>query len=215
MSKIDFHPDDEVLMDYYQGKLSKSHCFVISAHIEMCNECRDELSLYDAIGGEFLEKTDPISLSEDALSLALARIDRPYETIDKKNEIDAFLNGLSLPKSIANLKFKNRYWAAPGVWIAKVDHSDDNSEAYLMYAQKGMQMPNHDHGGSELTLVLQGSLEDENGKFYRGDLMKANSGYCHSPLIGNDIDCLCFIASEKPIIPKTLLGKMLQPFARI
>lgn len=215
MSMIDFHPAEEILIEFHQGNLPYAHELVIAAHIEMCNQCKDELNLYDAISGHFLEEASPIALNDDALDLALARIDRPFN-INPQNNIPDFLKDFEIPNSISKLKFKNRYWAAPGVWIAKVENQGtDKSQAYLMYAKKGMQMPIHDHDGREITLVLQGSLEDENGKFIKGNLMQAQTGFCHSPNIGDDIDCLCFIATDNPIIPKTFLGKVLQPFARI
>jgi putative transcriptional regulator len=211
---------EEIAILYHQGKLSIAENQLYAAFLEMNQDARDEIAFYDFLSGEFIQETPQIELSDDALERALARIERPISenTYEKKEntKLPEFLKGFDIPNSIARLEFQNRYWAAPGVWIAKTrPNGIDNSVSYLMYAKKGLQMPEHDHGGREMTLVLQGSLKDANSAAQIGEIMIADCDYNHSPMIGEEIDCLCFICANSPIIPTNLLGKILQPFAKI
>lgn len=215
MNLISQHPNEDILLDYHNGRLPITHNIVIAAHIELCAHCRKELRFYDEIGGVLLEEAEMVPMNDDALDLALARIERPYEN-EVEKPLPQFLEGFELPNAIKALEFKNRYYAAPGVWLCEIDMpKQDQNKAYLMHVKAGMQMPLHDHRGKEFTMVLKGHLSDSKSDCFVGDFMDAEAGFAHSPMIENDDDCLCIIACEDKIIPQTLLGKMLQPFARI
>jgi putative transcriptional regulator len=228
MAKIAHHPDELVLFDFYNGRLSPGQALVISAHLEVCDTCRSSFALYDHIGAMLLDEVMPQSMREDALDLALARIDRPApERVGPKSgsgskaplsssDIAPYLEGIDLPQSLKEAKFKKRYWGAPGVWLAQLDtQSNDGSKTYLMHVAKGIKMPEHDHQGMEMTLVLNGEFSDHNGTYKPGDLIICEAGHHHSPAIAMEQDCLCLISALAPIAPKTILGKLLQPFARI
>ncbi len=46
--------------------------------------------------------------------------------------------------------------------------------ARLIRLKAGRGVPRHTHGGSELTVVLEGSFSDETGHYARGDLAIAD-----------------------------------------
>lgn len=218
MKTISHHPDELILLDYHRGRLSAGQSMLVAAHAQMCAHCRAALRLFDTIGGALLEDTVPVEMAEDALELALARIERPEETpqVSKASEVPAYLRGIDLPDSVRAAAFKERYWGAPGVWMAHLDAPQEGRGlTYLMCVKGGMQMPVHDHLGLEITLVLTGCFSDDRGVYRPGDCVACDEGEHHSPLIAAEGDCLCLIAATAPIAPKTLLGKMLQPFARI
>ena len=79
----------------------------------------------------------------------------------------------------------------------------------------GLVMPMHDHGGTEMTLVLQGGFSDADGVYDVGDFIERLPGQVHSPSIDQTEGCLSLITHTEPIRPKTLLGLLLKPFARI
>lgn len=215
MNSVHHHPNEDLLLSYHKGELPFAHSIVIGAHIENCPYCQKELSLLDEIGASYFDKEDEIALDDNALDLALARIERPCENVPEFKKPNYF-GETELPSIVKSLGLKKRYWAAPGVWIAPIDiESDKDGMAYFMYAKKGLEMPRHMHDGLEFTQVLSGSLSDHSGNYKVGDFMSAEGEYDHSPLIGSDEDCLCIIATEKPIKPLTIVGKLLQPFARI
>ena len=59
-------------------------------------------------------------------------------------------------------------------------------------------MPEHGHGGSELTLVLRGSFHDESGRYCRGDVADLDETMAHQPVADSEVDCICVVASERP-----------------
>ena len=61
-------------------------------------------------------------------------------------------------------------------------------------------MPAHSHGGLELTLVLQGSFDDETGHFGPGDVEIADEMLEHTPIAGPGTPCIALAASGFPII---------------
>ena len=76
-------------------------------------------------------------------------------------------------------------------------------------------MPEHGHGGSELTLVLSGSYHDKYGHFGRGDVADLDDDAEHQPIVDDGEDCICLVAVERPTRFKGLLPKVFQPFVGI
>ena len=72
-------------------------------------------------------------------------------------------------------------------------------------------MPEHGHGGCEMTLVLAGSYHDETGAFGPGDLQDVDESVEHKPLTDAVTGCICLIASERPARFKGLFGRLFQP----
>jgi putative transcriptional regulator len=216
MTTVRHHVSEDLLWDYHRGALPLGLHLTIAAHLELCPHCRSEMALFDVIGGALLDNVEGVELSENALDLALARIERreePVKTVTRPQP--AFLAGFELPESLT-ARITDRYWAAPGVWIAPI-HTDDTpkgSKTYLMHVKAGMTMPEHTHRGPEVTLVLKGHFNDVYGEYGKGDFALCADEHSHSPAI-LDEDCLCLIWQQSAIVPKTMLGRLLQPFARI
>jgi putative transcriptional regulator len=72
-------------------------------------------------------------------------------------------------------------------------------------------MPDHGHGGGELTLVLKGAYADETGEYRAGDVQDVDEDVEHTPVADPVAGCVCLIASEKPARFKGWIGKLLQP----
>lgn len=212
------HPPEDLLWDYHRGRLSPGMRLAVRTHMELCPQCRSERRLFDDIGGALLDDIEGVAMSDNALDLALARIERPEEPEPAATvKQPAFLEGFDLPESLKTADIPGRYWAAPGVWMAPVRFDEDvqGTKTYLMFVKRGMVMPEHTHRGREITLMLKGNYSDQGGTYRRGDFVLCDEAVCHSPAMGGDEDCLCLVAQEGLILPKTWLGKLLQPFARI
>lgn len=216
MNSVHHHVSEDLLWDYHRGALPLGLHLTVSSHLELCPHCRAEASLFDIIGGALLNDVEGVELSDNALDLALARIERPEEPAKMAAKSQpAFLTGFDLPEAL-RARIKDRYWAAPGVWIAPIytDDAPKGSKTYLMHVKAGMTMPEHTHRGPEVTLVLKGRFSDRYGEYNQGDFALCADEHSHSPAI-LDEDCLCLIWQESAIVPKTMLGRLLQPFARI
>lgn len=228
------------LLAFDNGQLSWGETLVLKGHLELCAHCRHALQDVRDIGGALLETLDDAPLAEDALDWAMARIERPLndpsteasvpttpKTVQKEAQnspLPPYLKGFDLPPSLTRAAIRPRYWAAPRVWVAPLEspHSKQPSgrkkrfeKTYLMYVPEGMKMPTHDHSGEELSLILTGGYHDGVSQYHRGDLSVCDEGFEHAPETASDEGCLLLVNQKGAIRPKTLLGKLLQPFARL
>jgi putative transcriptional regulator len=76
-------------------------------------------------------------------------------------------------------------------------------------------MPDHSHHGTELTLVLKGAFQDEDGYFARGDIEIADSDVQHIPVADIHEDCICLAVTDAPLRFTGLMPRILQKFLRI
>jgi putative transcriptional regulator len=218
-----YHPENDQLLSLYLGHASQGEALIFKAHAELCGQCRQTLSLFDALGGMMFEDTAPVVMREDALNRALARLDRGLEeeersqTPSRSNTIPVCLKGFELPSVLVTASYQKQKKIAPGVWLLPLDkdYQKGTDKTYLMYVAPGMTMPIHDHKGTEITLVLEGAFSDDKGHYQKGDLLINEPGDVHAPSIGSGDGCLCLFTARGPIAPKTVLGKILQPFAGI
>ncbi|MFT4075065.1 MAG: ChrR family anti-sigma-E factor [Asticcacaulis sp.] len=211
------HPSEDLLWALHKGKLPPGLSLAVAGHVDICPHCRGQLNLLDAIGGALLEDVAGVDMSENALNLALARIERPEPAIAPQKPQPLFLKGFELPVPLRKAQITGRYWAAPGVWMAPVhlDGAPPGDKTYLMSVKAGMVMPEHSHHCLEATLMLKGRFSDNLGEYTVGDFLLCDPDISHAPAMAPDEDCLCLIWQDAPIRPKTWLGRLLQPFARI
>ena len=79
----------------------------------------------------------------------------------------------------------------------------------------GGTTPEHDHRGTEMTVVLEGSFSDEKGIYREGDFLLKEPGDVHQPVSARNQDCLCLSVQEAPVKLTGLWGKVLNPFIRL
>jgi len=214
------HPSEDVLWDYYRGALKPGLALVVRSHLELCPHCRNDIALFDGIGSALLDEIEGVALADNALDLALARIERPEAdppAVKPRPKPPAFLDGIDLPEALKAAHIRGRTWVAPGVWLARVDVPGTKRDTltYLLRVPPGMAMPEHTHRGRETTVVLSGGFKDTRHSYGVGDFLCCDEDDHHSPETEADEDCICLIAQEAPIVPLTWLGRLLQPFARI
>ena len=68
----------------------------------------------------------------------------------------------------------------------------------LLKVAPGRNVPEHGHGGAEITLVLRGSFRDGTGRYHRGDVADLDETVAHQPIAEAGDDCICLVASEQP-----------------
>ena len=68
----------------------------------------------------------------------------------------------------------------------------------LIKAAPGASVPEHTHGGSEITLVLRGALIDSTGRYAPGDVADVDEHIEHTPVADAEAGCICAIANEQP-----------------
>jgi len=165
-----------------------------------------------------MEGASPEPLSAASFARTLALIDAP-EVVPPKGvgvvAMPKFLATYDLPKALRKESFHGRRWLGPGVWCADVELGDDSADrSYLLHARAGTKLPAHGHGGLELTLVLAGSFERGDSKYFAGDLAEEDEQSSHRPIVSSDEACLCLIASEKGMRPPSLLHRLMFSLVR-
>jgi putative transcriptional regulator len=92
---------------------------------------------------------------------------------------------------------------------------DGRSSVRLLRIPAGQPVPEHGHGGPELTLVLKGCLVDGEQRFHRGDVECTDETVEHQPSAGPEEDCVCLAVTDAPLRFKSRIARLAQPFLRI
>lgn len=211
MAAITHHTPDALLTAYAAGNLPHPFAVVIAAHISLCVECRAAYEAHHAVGGAVLESHNPEKISAPLKTNVLNLLDA---LDDPKPEFER--SGIYPGPIMSALKGKPPRWRRLGGGVKQTILSTDQSGSVrLLYIPPGQAIPDHTHGGLELTLVLQGSFSDETGQFGVGDLEVADEALEHTPIAGLGAPCICLAATDAPLKFNTFIPRLLQPFFQI
>ena len=80
-TKLNYHPDNAMLVDFSAGTLDTAPSICVSAHLHFCEACRTELLSLNEIGAQLMAKATAVAIDDAALDSALdavmAAIDQP------------------------------------------------------------------------------------------------------------------------------------------
>jgi putative transcriptional regulator len=201
---IQHHPDVSTLMSYAAGSLGEALSAVVIAHIVRCPACRTDVRRLEMIGATVFGQAGSIPVGEAPVVSAAAteRAPPPGDRIPDPL-------GIVLAGGLATFRWR---WLGPGVHHHRLPLSAGAvGDLRLLKIAPGRQMPAHGHGGSELTLVLEGAYHDETGRFGPGDVEDVDGATEHQPIADPATGCICLIASERAARFKGLLGRLVQP----
>ena len=211
MTEIHHHTPDALLAAYAVGSLSLPFALVVAAHISLCLECRAAFEAHQAVGGAVLETVQEQGLSIGLKSRVLDILDRPFppEPVYQRS-------GVFPGPVMAALKGKSPQWKSIGMGVRQsILSAGREGSVRLLYIPPGQAVPDHSHGGLELTMVLQGSFQDATGHFRVGDLEVADQDLEHTPIADQGAPCICLAATDAPLRFNALIPRILQPFFRI
>ena len=97
----------------------------------------------------------------------------------------------------------------------KLANGGGKGRLFLLRIAAGSAVPQHGHGGEELTLILRGSYSDRFGRFAVGDIAELHRNVVHRPVVDKNDNCVCLVATEAPARFTSLIMRMIQPFVRI
>jgi putative transcriptional regulator len=106
------------------------------------------------------------------------------------------------------IPFGREFWLAPGMSIRKARIDDSGDLLYLLRLPSGLRTIPHGHGGVEFTAVLKGAYSDGEGVFAAGDFAEMTEDINHQPSVLDDGECVCLIASERPMKVHTVVGRL-------
>lgn len=217
---ISHHPDDATIMAYAAGAVTEGFSLVLAAHLENCPHCQQRLQNAQDMGGEMLMQLQSSAVPTGGLDDIWSRIESHPAVEEPIKPITHKSNG-SLP-AVLEPFFESGLdsipWrkVAPGISHYRLDMIDsENGSVQLLSIDPGTTIPEHTHKGSELTLVLKGSYQDEIGRYLGGDLADLDSSVQHQPMVDSDEPCICLIATDQPLHFSSLASRILQPFIGI
>lgn len=223
---ISHHLDEATVLSFAAGALAPAISVAASAHLNMCPSCRQRLGVAEVAGGALLENMDQQPLSQHSINNLLELIEADgrsgYGKAETKPPEKPQVAGSSeLPRPVASIigtSLEDIRWkkAGRGISTHQIDLGDDTgSKLFLMKIEAGKAVPEHSHGGTELTLVLSGAYTDKCGRFARGDVADLDEDVEHQPIVDDDEDCICLVAVERPTRFKGLIPRLLQPLVGI
>ncbi len=177
---IHHHLSDDLLLSYAAGSLAEGWSLAVATHLALCPAAGNAWRWPKAVGGELLEAIDrrrrrrkrspgdartahgcrgraPVASrrqADSARSLATSRCATMLAAISTA------LRWRSLGRGAAQLRIRPR---------------DRETQVRLLRIPAGKPVPEHGHGGRELTLVLTGAFHDGEAVFGPGDIEDADA----------------------------------------
>jgi putative transcriptional regulator len=207
------HPDPSTLMSYAAGSLTEALSVVVCAHVAMCPTCAREVRMLESVGGALMERLTPVSVMRPLPIMAMRAAEADaagsaVPPVDRAADVPAPLQRIVGP-SIDDIRWRR---LGMSVWHVPLQLSrPGEGDLRLLRVAPGQAMPEHGHGGAELTLILRGSYRDALGDYRRGDVADVDSEIEHRPIADPDTGCICIIASEQRARFKSLFGRIVQP----
>jgi putative transcriptional regulator len=187
------HPDDLMLLLYSVGALGPAFRSAVAEHAAGCARCGALLRDGEAVGGALLADEAVAPLAAGALDSVLARLDDPAPPSINLSDLLAL-----------------RPWpVAPGVRHVRL-LADRDESLHLFRVRPGGKLPDHDHGGDELTCVLEGAFEDATGVYEAGDAVPMRPGRPHEPRAIGQRDCVCLLAVSGHLRFSTPIARLVQ-----
>lgn len=209
---IRHHLQEDLLLAYASGNLSEGWSLAVATHLAMCSQCRRDLALAEAAGGTLLESIEPVGGDDQGWERLKSRLaSEPKRSMDPKvqrasEKIPQPLRSY-LGSDLAQLKWR-RVGNAHQVLIKT---GDRNTRVRLVRIAAGKPVPEHTHGGRELTLVLSGAFHDEVDQFNRGDIEDVDGSLTHQPVANPEQECICLAVTDAPLKFTSRLVRLLQP----
>lgn len=203
---ITHHLDDATLMSFAAGSLPNALAAIAAAHIAGCPRCRRELRMLERIGGALVSALPPATLDRSQPAMPEI-IDLPAPAPTTTSELAPSLSQL-IGGGLDEVRWR---WIGPGLWHRPLKIGGEGS-LQLIKAAPGASVPEHTHGGSEITLVLRGALIDSMGRYEPGDVADVDEDIEHTPVADAEAGCICVIANEQPTRFRGLLARLMQPW---
>jgi putative transcriptional regulator len=218
VTTINHHLDDATILAFAAGTLPEAHAFVAATHAAYCSHCRDAVRTAERVGGSLMMEEASSAVTDNCRAATLASLDavaaaaRPV-AVQNQSGVPAVLCNLLGNKPLSDLHWKKK---APGVATFELPLSrGGKTHLQLLRIGPGRTMPEHGHGGEELTLILRGSYRDHTGRYMVGDVADLDEDTEHQPVADSDEDCICLVATEAPTRFKSLWARLAQPFVGI
>ena len=210
---------EALLISYAAGTLNQAEDLIVASHLAFSKQAQNFVSHCEAVGGAMVESfCEPIAMNDGALNSVLSKLDENETFHDDPHKGAACLKALQcdVPAPLKDtLKSQTIKWHTlfPGMKAYDLKLQCKESVARFMKADPGLKSPHHSHGGTEITLVLDGAFSDETGSYKRGDLIVTDEAHDHTPVACKNDGCICLVVTSEPI-KLTGIASLLNPFLK-
>jgi len=224
------HLTVETLVDYASGSLTDAMETLVACHLTVCARCREQAQLADAFGGAQLMSVDArpmVATADSVLARAVERrkadangVEARHGSADAGGSAAELLQG-RVPRPLARLlptPLGSLPWRRVAPGIKQFNLSDEprsNGAFKLLHLAPGVVLSGHTHNERELTYLVQGSYQDEIGRFRAGDIADLDGNVVHQPVVDTDEPCIALIATDSPVRYTGVFGRLVQPFVGI
>ncbi|PMM66569.1 ChrR family anti-sigma-E factor [Vibrio splendidus] len=227
---IKHHPNAAILKDFVDGNLADSVSLIVSSHVELCEHCQKQVSMLTAQAADsaFESDTSGLQLSDSEMDAFLADDGEFDFDFDSINQITADLSQavevvveaqqetvsnttFTIPRALNSIVRKD--WMNLGkISRARLDFDDESHHTSLLHIDKDGQVPCHTHKGFEITLLLEGSFEDEMGVYNKGDFIWLDGDHTHQPATKEG--CVCLTVSSDALYFTKGVSQLFNPLGK-
>jgi len=223
---ISHHPKHELLSAYVEGVLPASLSAAIAVHADLCEICAQNIKhLTDKLADNFFspESTAYSSYSDKIASDMrptkhpsytdmIASITHDDSIVDLPNEapLEIEIKGSTykLPTALRSMSMMG--WQKMGkLSRSRLNLNEGSLHSSLLHIEKKGGVPQHTHKGFELTLLLEGSFEDDMGTYTKGDFIWLTNNHTHTPYTKES--CLCLTVADDALQFTQGFSKLLNP----
>ena len=222
-TEVKLHPSSELLNQFVHGELAAGKSIVVSAHMELCESCSAKAKELQALAvsswvdpssamqSDQTSEADYVNMVAGIVTSSQIK-SAPIEDLVEV-DIDVLDHSIKLPKVLAKAASQGLKWkkVAGGISEAQL-FIDNETQCEFIYMAPGGKVPVHTHQGSEATLVLEGSFEDELGEYKTSDFIIRDEQHNHQPR--SKEGCLCFSVLDSPLQFTEGLARLMNPLNR-
>ncbi|ARP40954.1 ChrR family anti-sigma-E factor [Vibrio syngnathi] len=225
---IKHHPNTAILKDFVDGTLADSVSLIVSSHVELCEHCQQQVSMLTAQAADsvFESDTSGLQLSDsemdaflsddgefdfDAIAQITADSSQAIEVTPEVQQVTVADTTFTIPRALNSVARKD--WMNLGkISRARLDFDDEAHHTSLLHIDKDGQVPCHTHKGFEITLLLEGSFEDEMGVYNKGDFIWLDGKHTHQPVTKEG--CVCLTVSSDALYFTKGVSQLFNPLGK-
>ena len=232
---IKHHPNAAILKDFVDGNLADSVSLIVSSHVELCEHCQKQVSTLTAQAADSVFESDTSAFENDTAELKLsdsemdaflsddeefdfdaidqitADLSQAVEVVVEAQQETVSNTTFTIPRALNSVVRKD--WMNLGkISRARLDFDDESHHTSLLHIDKDGQVPCHTHKGFEITLLLEGSFEDEMGVYNKGDFIWLDGEHTHQPATKEG--CVCLTVSSDALYFTKGVSQLFNPLGK-
>jgi putative transcriptional regulator len=227
------HPDLNLLTEFSAGTLERAPAIAVKTHLHYCHKCTLIVQQLEQVGAALFlsdvnepstENTDFAALMNkiDNIAVADKKVTNTTHTDDDNTEENTVHKLPSkyadLPQLVKKMMLNNAVqwqYTTQNLRSASLVAGQNQYAVSLQKIRAGGNVPEHEHLGDEITVVLKGSFSDEDSVYQEGDFLAKSVGDRHRPMASSNEDCLCLSVEQAPVKLTGTFSRLLNPFITI